>query len=90
MVEDERRAQSGQRCKNAACMEDDVWYNFTIYHPEDPQHISEGIKSVVLYTRINTSIVCNHVISMHPREHKAFTGLYNRKMWHERKEVFMG
>ena len=73
-----------QRCKNAACTEDAVWYHCTICHPEYPQNISEGIKGVVIYNRLNTYSVHKHGISTHTRDHKVFMRFYDRKMRHER------
>ena len=60
-----------QRCKNAACTEYAVWYHCTICNPVNTQRLSELIKSVLLYNRLNTSSVCNHVMFTHPCEYKA-------------------
>ena len=73
-----------QICKNAVCHEDSVWYYCTICHPEEPHNVSELMKGVVIYTRINTSSVRKNFMSTHPREHKAFTMFYYGKMRHER------
>ena len=78
-----------QRCKNAACTENYVWYNCTIYHYEEPQSLSEGMKGVILYTRVKNSSVCNHVMDTHPSEHKAFTRFYDRKIRCEREDTLM-
>ena len=67
-----------------------MWYHCTICRPEDPKSITEEIKGVVLYTRLNTSSVRNHAMSMNTREHKAFTGLYDGNMWDEREETLVG
>ena len=67
-----------------------MWYHCTICHHEDPQRLSEGMKGVIIYTRLNTSSVCNHVMSTHPREHKALTSFYDENMRHEREETLMG
>ena len=48
------------------------------------------MKGVVLYTTLNTYSVRNHVMPMHPRDHKAFTRFYDGKMWHEREDNLMG
>ena len=64
-------------CINSACNEDSVWYHFTIFHTEEPQHLSERIKGVVLYTRLNNSSVSNHVMSAHPRDNKYATMFYD-------------
>ena len=48
------------------------------------------MKSTVLYNRLNTSSVCNHVMSTHPRDNKAFTRFYDEKMQHKREEILMG
>ena len=48
------------------------------------------MKGVVLYTRLNTPSVCNHVMYMHTLEHKAFARFYDGKMRYERGETLMG
>ena len=47
------------------------------------------MKGVVIYTRLNTSSVSNHVMYMHTYEHKALKNFYNGKMWHDREEILM-
>ena len=78
-----------QSYKNSACTEYAVWYHCIIFHPEETYCLSEGMKGVVLYTRLNTFSVCNHVMSAHTCENKAFTRLYDGKIWHEREETLM-
>ena len=48
------------------------------------------MKIAVLDTRLNTYSVCNHVMSTHPRDNKAFTRFYDEKMQHKREETLMG
>ena len=78
-----------QRCKNAVCHENSLWYHCTICHPEESHHISEGRNGVVLYTRLKTYSVHNHIMSPHPCDHKALTRFYDGKMWHYREEILM-
>ena len=78
------------RCKNATCTEYAVWYHCTIYHPEYSHHLLEGMKGFIIYNRLKTSSVCNHVMSTHPCGHKYFTGFCNCRMRHEREETLMG
>ena len=47
------------------------------------------MKVFLLYTIINTSVVYNHVMSTHLRDHKAFTIFYDGEMGHERSETLM-
>ena len=75
------------RCKNDVCTIDSVWYHYIICYPEEPQYLSEGMKGVIIYTRLNTSSVRNHVISTHSRGRKSFTRFYNGKVMREREET---
>ena len=78
-----------RRCKNAVCTEYAVWYHWNTCHYEEPQSLSKVTKCVILYTRVNTSSVCNHVMSTRPCEHKSFTRLYDGNMRNEREETLM-
>ena len=61
-----------------------------IFNTEEKHSISEGMKGVVLYTRINTSIFFHHVMYTHPIENKAFTRFYYGNMQYEREDTLMG
>ena len=47
------------------------------------------MKGVILYNRINTYSVCNHVMPTHLFEHKALTRFYGSKMRHKREDTLL-